>query len=72
MRAKIQGVVLLECVVNMNGNVEQVKVIRSVDQVFGLDDQAIKAAKQWRFSPGMRLGEAVPVLVTIELSFVLR
>ena len=72
MRAKIQGVVLLECVVNTSGNVEQVKITRSVDQVFGLDEQAIKAAKQWRFSPGMRLGEAVPVLVTIELSFVLR
>jgi TonB family protein len=72
MRAKVQGVVLLECVVSTNGSVEQIKVIRSLDQTFGLDDQAIKAARQWRFSPGTRLGEAVPVLVTIELSFVLR
>jgi hypothetical protein len=34
--------------------------------------EAIKAAKQWRFSPGTRLGEPVPVVVSIELSFTLR
>ena len=34
--------------------------------------EAIKAAKQWRFRPGMRFGEPVAVLVTIELSFTLR
>ena len=27
----------------------------------------MKAARQWRFAPGTRLGEAVPVLITIEL-----
>ena len=72
MRAKVQGTVLLECVVNVEGEVEQIKVIRSLDQTFGLDQQAIKAAKQWRFAPGTRLGQPVPVLVTIELSFTLR
>jgi hypothetical protein len=42
---------------------------RSVDSKFGLDDEAIKAVTQWRFSPGTRFGEPVPVLVEIELSF---
>ena len=37
-----------------------------------LDDQALKAANKWRFLPGRRLGETVPVLVTIELTFTLR
>jgi periplasmic protein TonB len=72
MRAKVQGTVLLECVVNINGEVEQIKVVRSLDQTFGLDQQAIKAAKQWRFAPATRLGQPVAVLVTIELSFTLR
>jgi periplasmic protein TonB len=72
MRAKVQGTVLLECVVNVNGEVEQIKVVRSLDQTFGLDQQAIKAAKQWRFAPGTRMGQPVAVLVTIELSFTLR
>ena len=72
MRARIQGAVLLECVVNINGEVEQIKVVRSLDQKFGLDEQAIKAAQQWRFLPGSRLGQPVPVLITIELEFALR
>lgn len=72
MRAKIQGAVWLECVVLPDGTVGDVRVIRSLDSTFGLDQEAVKAAKQWRFMPGTRFGEPVPVLITIELTFTLR
>jgi periplasmic protein TonB len=72
MRAKVQGTVLLECVVQKDGSVGDVQVIRSLDSTFGLDQEAIKAAKAWRFAPGTRMGEPVPVLITIELTFTLR
>jgi len=72
MRAKVQGVVMLECVVRPDGTVGDVQVTRSLDSTFGLDQEAIKAAKQWRFTPGTRMGEPVPVLVSIELTFTLR
>jgi len=72
MRAKVQGTVLLECVVLPDGSVGSVEVVRSLDSTFGLDLEAIKAAKQWRFRPGTRFGEPVAVLVTIELTFTLR
>jgi len=72
MRAKIQGVVLLECIVMPDGTVGDVKVKRSLDPVFGLDQEAVRAAKQWRFAPGTRLGQPVAVIVSIELSFSLR
>ncbi len=72
MRAKVQGTVLVECVVLPDGSVGNVQILRSLDSAFGLDQEAIKAAKQWRFRPGQRLGEPVPVLITIELSFTLR
>jgi len=72
MRAKVQGTVLLECVVMPDGTVGKVEVVRSLDSAFGLDQEAIKAAKQWRFQPGTRFGEPVAVLVTIELTFTLR
>lgn len=72
MRARIQGVVWLECVVNVDGTVGNIEVTKSLDPVFGLDQEAIKAAKQWRFRPGKRFGQAVPVFVTIELRFSLR
>jgi TonB family protein len=72
MRAKVQGTVLLECVVLPDGTVGNVQVVKSLDSSFGLDQEAIKAAKQWRFRPGTRQGQPVAVLVTIELTFTLR
>ncbi len=72
MRAKVQGTVWLECVVTPDGAVGDIKIVRSLDSVFGLDQEAIKAARQWKFVPGVRAGEPVPVLVTIELTFTLR
>jgi TonB family protein len=72
MRAKVQGIVLLECIVRPDGSVSDVNVIRSLDPTFGLDQEAMKTARQWRFRPGTRMGEPVPVLVTIELTFTLR
>jgi TonB family protein len=72
MRARIQGVVLLECVVQPNGVCTEIQVVRSLDPTFGLDQEAIAALRQWRFAPGTRLGEPVPVLVTVELAFTLR
>ena len=72
MRAKVQGTVWLECIVMPDGTVGDVRVTKSLDSVFGLDQEAIKAARQWRFRPGMRQGEPVAVIVTIELTFTLR
>lgn len=72
MRAKVQGVVLLECVVLATGSVGNCDLVRSLDPVFGLDQEAVRAAKQWQFQPGTRFGEPVNVLVTIELTFTLR
>jgi protein TonB len=72
MRARLQGLVRLECVVLPDGTVSRVRVVQSLDATFGLDQEAIKAARQWRFTPGTRFGQPVPVLITIDLDFVLR
>jgi protein TonB len=72
MRARIQGSITVECVVQTNGVCTKIHVTRSFDPAFGLDQEAIKAAAQWRFRPGTRRGEPVPVLVTMEIAFALR
>jgi TonB family protein len=72
MRAKVQGIVRLEGVVTSEGTVGDVHVTRSLDSIFGLDQEAIKAAKQFRFVPGTRFGEPVAVLVSFEIEFTLR
>jgi TonB family protein len=72
MRARIQGMVTMEAVVMPDGSVGNVQITRSLDTNFGLDQEAIKTVKQWRFRPGTRLGQPVPVLIVIEMSFTLR
>jgi bla regulator protein BlaR1 len=72
MSAGIQGTVLLECVVRPDGTAGEIRVIRSLDTVHGLDQAALDAARQWRFKPGTRQGKPVPVLVTIEIAFTLK
>ena len=72
MRARIQGLVVLECVVMPDGSVGAVRITRSLDSQFGLDQQAVDTLKQWRFRPGMKDGAPVPVLVTVEMSYTLR
>lgn len=74
MRAKLQGVVEMEAVVLPDGSVDprSIKITRSLDSTFGLDQQAIIAVKQWRFRPGLFKGQPVPVRVNVELTFTLR
>ena len=72
MRAKVQGAVLLECVVVPDGTVDNCRVLRSLDRAYGLDDQAVMAAKQWRFKPAQRFGTPVAARITIEMMFNLR
>jgi protein TonB len=71
-KARIQGTVVVEAVVKTDGTVGDVKVTRSLDTEYGLDAQAVKAARQWLFEPGKKDGKAVPVRVAIELTFTLK
>ena len=72
MRAQVQGLVELDIVVLPDGSVGRVRIVRSLDSRFGLDEEAIKAVRRWRFDPGRRLGTAVATRVGVELSFHLR
>jgi protein TonB len=70
MRGKIQGVVVLACVVQADGTVGAVQVRQSLG--FGLDEQAIVAVRRWKFAAGTRDGVAVPVAVTVNVAFSIR
>ena len=56
----------------VNGTVTDLKVSRSLDPNFGLDEEAIKAARQWRFKPATRNNQPIAVYVTIGVSFSMR
>jgi TonB family protein len=67
MRRKVQGSVQLEAVVDREGRVRDVKVLKSLDAE--LDENALKAAREWTFHPGARDGQPVDVAVMLELQF---
>ena len=72
MRQMIEGDVVLDVVVRDDGRVGAVQVTQSLDAVYGLDEEAIKAMKQWEFKPGMKDGKAVAVRVDVKIRFTLR
>ena len=66
-KAKYQGVVVLNLVVQRDGSVRDIKVVQSLG--LGLDEKAIEAVKQWKFRPGQKNGTPVDVAATIEVTF---
>lgn len=70
MRAGVQGRVKLECVVLADGTVGDVRVLERLHP--GLDAEAMRALRKWRFKPGTKGGVAVPVRVEVEMTFTLR
>ena len=70
IRAGVRGSVMLECVVDAEGAVGDVRVLKSLHPE--LDAESTRALKQWRFEPGMKDGKRVAVLVEVEMTFTLR
>jgi protein TonB len=64
------GNVILEIIINRDGNVSDVTVRRGLGA--GLDERAIEAVRQWKFAPARRLGEPVDVIVEVAVEFMLR
>lgn len=65
--AHLAGTVLLSVVVTPDGVAQDIQV--NMPLGLGLDEQAISAVRQWRFSPGKADGQAVPVRANIEVNF---
>jgi protein TonB len=69
---RIEGVVLMGVVVLADGSVGDVKVTRSLDSVYGLDANAVKAMKLWQFAAGTKDGKPVAVRIAVEMSYTLK
>ena len=70
LKAGISGSVEMEVVVDVEGSVSDARVIKPLHPE--LDEQALSAVKDWKFSPGVMNGKPVPVLVMIEMTFTTR
>ncbi len=66
--ANIQGVVILELVIDTDGSVKEGHVLRSIPL---LDQAALDAVVQWRYQPTLLNGAPVEVIATVTVNFTL-
>ena len=66
-KARMEGVVILEAIITAAGNVEDVRVLKSVNPL--LDSAAQRAVQQWRYRPATLNGRAVRVYLTVTVTF---
>jgi protein TonB len=64
--AKVQGIVIVETVIDEFGAVADARVLRSVPL---LDEAALDAVRQWRYTPTLLNGTPVPVIMTVTVNF---
>jgi len=64
--AKVSGVVILEVIIDASGGVRNAKVLRSIPL---LDQAALDAVQQWRFTPTLLNGVPQEVIMTVTMSF---
>jgi protein TonB len=64
--ANVQGVVILEVVIGVDGKVQDARVLRSIPL---LDQAAVDAVRQWEFTPTLLNGTPVPVIMTVTVQF---
>jgi protein TonB len=64
--AKVQGVVIIEAIIGVDGNVEDARVIRSIPL---LDDAALEAVRSWAYTPTLLNGRPTPVIMTVTVRF---
>jgi protein TonB len=68
LAARVAGVVIIEARIGADGSVEEAHVLRSIPL---LDEAALDAVKQWRFTPTLLNGQAVPIMMTMTVNFTL-
>jgi len=69
-RARLGGIVILEATIDREGSVVNVNILRGLG--LGLDDAAIKAVSQWKYTPTFYNGRPVEILLTVTVQFTLQ
>ncbi len=64
---RVESNVVARLVVSEDGSPIKIQVVRGAG--FGLDENAIEAIKSWRFKPGMKEGQPVPVMANVQVNF---
>jgi protein TonB len=68
LASRVSGVVIIEARIGADGAIEDARVLRSIPL---LDEAALDAVRQWRFTPTLLNGQAVPIMMTMTVNFTL-
>ena len=74
-KAGVEGTVLIRLIIGAEGRVQKAEVLTVLPpkaKGVGLEDEAIKAVMQWKFSPALSGGKPVRVFYNVPVKFVLR
>ncbi|MEM1245416.1 MAG: energy transducer TonB [Acidobacteriota bacterium] len=69
-KARIQGVVILQSIIDEQGNVTDVSVLKGLPM--GLSEAATEAVKQWKYKPATLNGKPVAVYFNLTVNFQLQ
>jgi TonB family protein len=64
--ARVQGIVIVEATIGCDGSVTDAKVLRGQPL---LNEAALEAVRQWRYTPTLLNGVPVPVIMTVTVTF---
>ncbi len=66
-KARIQGAVVVEAIIDKKGNVNGVKVLKGLSE--DLDQAAAYAVRRWKFRPATLHGKPVAVIYNLRINF---
>jgi len=66
--AKISGIVIIEAIIAKDGSIRDAKILRGMPM---LNDAALEAVRQWRYTPTTLNGVPVEVVMTVTVNFTL-
>lgn len=69
-RARLSGKVICEAVIDVEGNVTDVKILSSPSPIF--NEPTVEALRQWKYKPAILGGQPVSVYLTVVVDFDLK
>jgi protein TonB len=70
MRGRIEGWVIVECIIDKSGHIREARAVRSSFAPF--EQSAVDAVQQWVFKPGTLHGEPVDVIFNLTVTFTIQ
>jgi periplasmic protein TonB len=69
-KARVQGVVIVEAIIDKQGNVTDCRILRGLPM--GISEAAVAAIQRWKYRPATLNARPVAVYLTVTVTFTLQ